>query len=90
MDAHLPLPPEIWEQTPPIARELIVAQAAVLAQLQAEVAQLKATIAELAQRRGRNSSNSSQPPSTDPPQMPTRARREPTGRRPGGQPGHDG
>jgi transposase len=90
MDAHLPLPPEIWEQTPPIARELIVAQAAVLTQLQAEVAQLKATIAELAQRLGRNSSNSSQPPSTDPPQTPQRARREPTGRRPGGQPGHDG
>jgi hypothetical protein len=40
MDAHIPLPPEIWEQTPPIARALLVKQAAVLAQLQAEGAQL--------------------------------------------------
>jgi transposase len=90
MDAHPPLPSEIWEHTPPAAQELIVAQAAALAQLRAEVAQLKATVEELAQRLGRNSRNSSQPPSADPPQMPTRPRRERSGRRPGGQPGHEG
>src|SRR5918999_3554950 len=90
MDAHMPLPPEIWEQTPPVAREMILAQATALAELRAEVAQLKATVEELAQRLGRNSCNSSQPPSADPPQAPKRARREPTGRRPGGQGGHEG
>jgi transposase len=90
MDAHPPLPPEIWEHTPPAAQEMIVAQAAALAQLRAEVAQLKATVEELAQRLGRNSRNSSQPPSADPPQTMTRPRREPSGRRPGGQPGHEG
>ena len=90
MDAHPPLPPEIWEHTPPIAQELIVAQAAALAQLRAEVAQLKATVEELAQRLGRNSRNSSQPPSADPPQALRRSRHEPSGRRPGGQPGHEG
>src|SRR5918992_1125377 len=89
MDAHMPLPPEIWEQTPPVAREMILAQATALAELRAEVAQLKATVEELAQRLGRNSCNSSQPPSADPPQAPKRARREPTGRRPGGQGGHE-
>lgn len=90
MDAHPPLPPDIWEHTPPIAQEMILAQAAMLAQLRVEVAQLKATVEELAQRLGRNSRNSSQPPSTDPPQPPTRPRREPSGRRAGGQPGHAG
>jgi transposase len=90
MDTHPPLPPEIWEHTPPIAQELILAQAAMLAQLRAEVAQLKATVEELAQRLGRNSRNSSQPPSADPPQTPARPCRGPSGRRPGGQPGHEG
>jgi transposase len=66
-----------------------MAQAAMLAQLRAEVAQLRATVEELAQRLGRNSRNSSQPPSADPPQT-TRPRRAPSGRRPGGQPGHEG
>ena len=32
-----PLPPEIWEHTPPVAQELIVAQAAALAQRRAKV-----------------------------------------------------
>jgi transposase len=90
MDAHPPLPPEIWEHTPPGAQELMVAQAAALAQLRAEVAQLKATVEELAQRVGRNSHHSSQPPSADPPHALRRSRREPSGRRPGGQPGHEG
>jgi transposase len=90
MDAHSPLPPEIWEHTPPAAQAMIVAQAAALAQLRAEVARLQATVEDLAQRLGRNSRHSSQPPSADPPQMTTRPRRELSGRRPGGQLGHAG
>lgn len=90
MDAFPPLPPEIWDRTPPVAQEMILAQAAALAQLRAEITQLKATVEELAQRLGRNSHNSSQPPSADPPQTPKRSRRDPSGRRPGGQPGHEG
>ncbi len=90
MDTQPPVPPEIWEHTPPVAQELIVTQATALAQLRAEVAQLKAMVEELTQRLGRNSRNSSQPPSADPPQARIRSRREPSGRRPGGQPGHEG
>lgn len=67
-----------------------MAQAAALAQLRAEVAPLKATVEELAQRLGRTSRTSSQPPSAAPPQTTIRPRREPRGRRPGGQPGHAG
>jgi transposase len=90
MDAFPPLPPAIWDRTPPVAQEMILVQAAALAQLRAEITQLKATVEELAQRLGRNSHNSSQPPSADPPQTPKRSRRDPSGRRPGGQPGPEG
>jgi len=70
---------------------MILRQAAELAQLRGEVAQLKATVEELARRLARNSQNSSQPPSADPPQARSqRVRREASGRRPGGQPGHEG
>jgi hypothetical protein len=82
MDAHPPLPPEIWEHTPPAAQAMIVAQAA-LAQLQAELVKLQATVAELAQRRWRNARYSSRPPLMDPPQT-TRLRHERSERRPGG------
>jgi transposase len=86
-----PLPPEIWEQTPPTAQAMLLRQAAELAQLRGEVAQLTTTVEELARRLARHSRNASQPPSADPPQAQSqRVRREASGRRPGGQPGHDG
>jgi transposase len=70
---------------------MLLRQAAELTQLRGEVAQLKATVEELARRLARNSRNSSQPPSTDPPQAQgQRVRREASGRRPDGQPGHEG
>ncbi len=54
-----------------------------IAQLQAEVRQLRAPL-------NRNSSNSSTPPSADPPGAPKPVVKTPTGRKPGGQPGHPG
>src|SRR5919199_4554512 len=51
---------------------------------------LQDRIRELEARLGQNSSNSSRPPSTDPPQAPPRPKAPPTGRRRGGQPGHRG
>jgi transposase len=90
MDVHPPLPPAIWEPTPSVAQELMVEQAAALAQLRAEVAQLKATVEAWAQRLGRNSRHSSQPPSAAPPQVMKRSCRESSKHRPGGQPGHEG
>jgi transposase len=86
-----PLPPSIWEQTPPPAQEMRLRQAAELAHLRAEVAQWPATVDAWARRLGRTSRTSSQPPSADPPHARSqRARHEPRGRRPGGQPGHEG
>jgi transposase len=47
-------------------------------------------IAELERRLGRNSHNSSTPPSQDPPDAPERKRPDPSGRAQGAQPGHHG
>jgi transposase len=58
------------------------------AQWRAENAQLQARVQELEARLGQNSTNSSRPPSSDPPQTPPRPPAPPTGRQRGGQPGH--
>lgn len=65
------------------ARSLIAEQARMIAELRAEVAELR-------RRLGKNSQNSSKPPSTDPPSAPKRPPQNPSGRKPGGQPGHKG
>jgi transposase len=51
---------------------------------------LEARVGELEQRLSRSSRNSSLPPSQDPPSAPLRPRALASGRRPGGQPGHEG
>lgn len=51
--------------------------------------QLQKRIIELEQRLGKNSGNSDRPPSTDPPWKPG-PKRSGSGRKPGGQPGHEG
>jgi transposase len=84
MDSQIPLPPEIWERTPPEAQ-------AYIRELERRVAVLEATVQQLREQVQQTSRTSSRPPSSDPPQaLSKRPRREPTGRRPGGQPGHEG
>lgn len=65
-------------------------QLASLREQVSTVDDLKAEIAELRERLGQNSSNSSKPPSSDPPSYKPKPRREPKGRKRGGQPGHQG
>ena len=52
-----------------------------------EIAALKKQNEELKEQLGTSSRNSSKPPSSDPPTV-TRPPKSPTGRKPGGQPGH--
>jgi transposase len=59
-----------------------------LQELEGTVRTLQATITDLQARLGRNASNSSIPPSANPPQAPSPVRRTKTGKPPGGQPGH--
>jgi transposase len=72
----------------PSREELI----ALIATQAAEIAALKAQIAELERRLGLNSSNSGKPPSSDGLKKPARVKslRERSGNAPGGQKGHKG
>ena len=60
------------------------------ARLERELAQLREELAELRRQFNRNSGNSSVPPSANPPWAPGSVKKKPTGRRPGGQFGHEG
>jgi transposase len=74
----------MWERLPPEAQ-------ADMRALEARVAALEAMVQPLREQRHQDSHTSSRPPSSDPPQaVAKRPRRPPTGRRPGGQPGHEG
>jgi len=67
----------------------LAARDALIVELRAKVATLTRRVAELEAKLGKNSTNSSKPPSSDGPEV-QRKRKEPTGRRRGGQPGHKG
>jgi transposase len=71
---------------------LVVEQAATIQRLEGEVAELKAEVADLKRRLAANSRNSSRPPSSDGLAKPPvkKSLRRPSGREPGGQPGHGG
>ena len=69
--------------------QLIADQARRIIELEAQVSKLLAEAAELAAKAAENSRNSSRPPSSDGPGAPPRSP-NPTGRKPGGQPGHKG
>jgi transposase len=59
-----------------------------IAALERRVAELEAIVRDLLSRLGNNASNSSVPPSANPLGAPKPVRKPPTGRKPGGQPGH--
>jgi transposase len=61
---------------------------ATIAALQQRLTALEAEVRELRARLGQNASNSSIPPSANPPQAPKPVVKEPTGNKPGAQPGH--
>ena len=59
-----------------------------IARVEEQVAALTATVRDLQARLDQNASNSSLPPSANPPDAPKPVVKTPTGRKPGGQPGH--
>src|SRR5438552_13308083 len=89
MSAGPPLPADVWDSLPPEARALILALRVEAAELRAKVRALQEQIQELQERLNQNSTNSSRPPSTDPPAVKRRPPRPASGRVSGGQPGHE-
>jgi transposase len=87
----------IYEQGRDAVVEVLLALSAQNERLQEQVEQLTLRvarqderIAQLERQLGRSSRNSSQPPSADPPSAPPRRGKDPSGRKQGGQPGHEG
>ncbi|MBI4866160.1 MAG: IS66 family transposase [Candidatus Wallbacteria bacterium] len=68
-------------------QELVSARAEIAA-LRQQVSELSGVVAELRAKLSQNSQNSSKPPSSDPPGAPSAPVKEKTGRKCGGQPGH--
>ena len=80
-----PIPAELWDQIPPAA------QAAILALIQQYAQRMQALqrkVEQLTERLNQNSTNSSRPPSCDPPHVKRRPPKPSSGRKKGGQPGH--
>jgi transposase len=75
------LPPDLLFSLPAEVVTLLTSQAR-------RIAELEALVADLERRLGQNSSNSSKPPSSDGPHVKPAPPRVPSGKRPGGQPGH--
>jgi transposase len=92
----MPLPPQLpiseedWNHTPLAVQAVVIALWQQVQTLQAQVATLQAEVAQLREQLGRNSQNSSKPPSSDAPSAPPRPKHAPSGRKGGGQPGHTG
>jgi transposase len=94
IETTLPRTLELWTPAPAPEPASLLEQLATLhlenAALRAENAVLRERVGELEARLGQNSSNSSRPPSTDPPQAPPRPKARSSGPKRGGQPGHRG
>jgi transposase len=91
MTIERPFSHELWEQTPGAVQDYIRALEARVTALEVIVQRLDATIRHVTEQLQQDSRTSSRPPSSDPPQAAAkRPRRGPGGRRPGGQPGHEG
>lgn len=79
-----------WLLTPSAVRAFILAQQQEIEQHRAQLTALATELAQLRERIGRSSRNSSKPPSSDGPGFKPPARGKGSGRKRGGQPGHPG
>jgi len=93
----LPINPKDWEATPLSVQTVVVmlwqerqVMGEQIKQLQKQAIELQMEIERLQERVGKNSQNSSKPPSSDPPDMKAKPPRDQKGRKAGGQPGHRG
>jgi len=90
LPVELPITEGDWNHTPLAVQAVVIALWQQVQALQAQVAALQAEVAVLREQVGRNSQNSSKPPSSDAPGTPRRPQRAPSGRKAGGQAGHTG
>src|SRR5262249_38127873 len=80
-----PIPLELWNQIPPTVQEAILA---LVERYEQRLQELHQQVAELQQRLSQNSTNSSKPPSSDPPTLKRAPPKPPSRNKAGGQHGH--
>jgi transposase len=85
MEPEPPIPAALWDQIPPAAQAAILV---LVQQYQQRLQALQKRVDELEQRHNQNSTNSSRPPSSDPPHVKRPPPKPKSGRKRGGQPGH--
>jgi transposase len=85
-----PLPTNLRPRTLEEALGVIEQLLQIITALTAQNEALQARVTDLEARLGQNSQNSSRPPSSDSPAVVRPVNRAPSGRKPGGQPGHPG
>src|SRR5262245_62467928 len=85
MEPQPPIPAELWGQIPPAAQAALLL---LVQQYEQRLEDLQNRVDELEQRLNQNSTNSSRPPSSDPPHAKRPPQKAKTGRKRGGQPGH--
>lgn len=79
-----------WERMPASGKQLVEELLNRVMQLEAEIGQLRAENQLWSEQIKRTSANSSQPPSQDPPQAFKPSPKRKSGKKRGGQPGHEG
>src|SRR6185436_6067511 len=79
------VPVEVWEQAPEAVQ---VVMGAMVEYYERRIAKLESEVRELTARLNQTSQNSSKPPSSDGPHVKRKPPKPPSGRKPGGQPGH--
>ena len=85
MSLQPPIPAELWDQIPSAAQVAILA---LVQQYVRRLQNLQKQVNELLQRLNQNSTNSSKPPSSDPPTLKRSPPKLPSNNKAGGQPGH--
>src|SRR5579872_7342231 len=85
MSSVPPIPVELWSEIPPAAQAAVLA---LIQQYEQRLHALQQKVDQLTERLNRNSTNSSRPPSSDPPHVKRRPPQPSSGRKKGGQPGH--
>ena len=79
-----------WAKTPESVQLALCSLLDIVQAQSTQIKDLDARVQELQAQVGQTSRNSSKPPSSDPPSLPSKPPRVPGGRKAGGQPGHAG
>lgn len=83
------IPPDDWDKTPASVKKMVELMAQRIEILEKQAIELVEAQQQLVEKVNKTSKNSSSPPSSDPPGFSHKSKKK-TGKRRGGQPGHEG